>query len=91
LEISREFQHQLWILLLTPKFGKESDLWVQLDEKSVRRKEGFFRRIRQKNLRSAICFRSARKLWSWFCGIIWWRGPSGKDEWMDKRSSLEIN
>jgi hypothetical protein len=29
--------------LLTPKFGKESDLWVQLGEKSVRRKEGFFR------------------------------------------------
>jgi hypothetical protein len=28
---------------------------------------------------------------SWFYGIIWWRGPSGKDEWMDKRSSLEIN
>jgi hypothetical protein len=51
-------------LLLTPKFGKESDLWVQLGEKSVRRKEGFFRRIRQKNPRSAICFRSARKLLS---------------------------
>jgi hypothetical protein len=29
--------------LLTPKFGKESDLWVQLGEESVRRKEGFFR------------------------------------------------
>jgi hypothetical protein len=27
--------------LLTPKFGKESDLWVQLDEESVWRKEGF--------------------------------------------------
>jgi hypothetical protein len=27
--------------VLTPKFGKESDLWVQLDEESVRRKEGF--------------------------------------------------
>jgi hypothetical protein len=50
--------------LLTPKFGKESDLWVQLGEKSVRRKEGFFRCIRQKNPRSAICFRSARKLLS---------------------------
>jgi hypothetical protein len=34
--------------VLTPKFGKESDLLVQLGEKSVRRKEGFFRRIRQK-------------------------------------------
>jgi hypothetical protein len=27
--------------VLTPKFGKESDLWVQLDEESVWRKEGF--------------------------------------------------
>jgi hypothetical protein len=50
--------------LLTPKFGKESDLWVQLGEKSVRWKEGFFRCIRQKNPRSAICFCSARKLLS---------------------------
>jgi hypothetical protein len=57
--------------VLTPKFGKESDLWVQLGEKPVRRKEGFFRCIRQKNPRSAICFRSARKLLSLFCRIIW--------------------
>jgi hypothetical protein len=49
---------------LTPKFGKESDLWVQLGEKSVQRKEGFFRCIRQKNPRSAICFRSAKELLS---------------------------
>jgi hypothetical protein len=34
--------------VLTPKFGKESDLWVQLGEESVRWKEGFFRCIRQK-------------------------------------------
>jgi hypothetical protein len=27
--------------LLTPKFGKESDLWVRFDEKSIRWKEGF--------------------------------------------------
>jgi hypothetical protein len=27
--------------VLTPKFGKESDLWVQLDEEPVWRKEGF--------------------------------------------------
>jgi hypothetical protein len=47
--------------VLTPKFGKESDLWVQLDEESVWRKEGFFRCIRQKDPRSAICFRSARE------------------------------
>jgi hypothetical protein len=48
--------------LLTPKFGKESDLWVRLDEESVRWKEGFFFRcIRQRDLRSAICFRSAKE------------------------------
>jgi hypothetical protein len=29
--------------LLTPKFGKESDLWVRLDEEFVWWKEGFFR------------------------------------------------
>jgi hypothetical protein len=28
---------------------------------------------------------------SWFCGIGWWRGSSRKDEWMDRRSSLEIS
>jgi hypothetical protein len=27
--------------VLTPKFGKESNLWVQLDEESVQWKEGF--------------------------------------------------
>jgi hypothetical protein len=52
------------VRVLTPKFGKESNLWVQLGENSVRRKEGFFRCIRQKNPRSAICVRSARKLLS---------------------------
>jgi hypothetical protein len=55
------FISQLKGHVLTPKFGKESDLWVQLDEESVWRKEGFFRRIRRKNPRSAICFRSARE------------------------------
>jgi hypothetical protein len=50
--------------LLTPKFVKESDLWDQLGEKYVRRKEGFFRCNRQKNPRSAIYFRSARELLS---------------------------
>jgi hypothetical protein len=34
--------HQV-VPLLTPKFGKESDLWVQLGEESVRWREGFFR------------------------------------------------
>jgi hypothetical protein len=47
--------------VLTPKFGKESDLWVQPGEESVWRKEGFFRYIRQKDPRSAVCFRSAKE------------------------------
>jgi hypothetical protein len=29
--------------VLTPKFGKESDLWVQRGEEFVRQKEGFLR------------------------------------------------
>jgi hypothetical protein len=32
------------LILLTPKFGKESDLWVRLDEESVWWKEGSFQR-----------------------------------------------
>jgi hypothetical protein len=38
--------------MLTPKFGKESDLWVRLDEKSVWWKEGSFQRYSAK--RSAV-------------------------------------
>jgi hypothetical protein len=34
--------------LLTPKFGKESDLWVRLDEESVWWKEGSFQRYSAK-------------------------------------------
>jgi hypothetical protein len=48
-------------VLLIPKFGKESDLWAQLDEESVWWKEGFLRCIRQKDPRSAICLRSAKE------------------------------
>jgi hypothetical protein len=47
--------------VLTPKFGRESDLWVQLGEESVWRKKGFLRCVRQKDPRSAICFRSAKE------------------------------
>jgi hypothetical protein len=54
-------EKELLAVVLTPKFGKESDLWVQLDEESVRRKDGFSRCNRQKNPMSAICFRSARE------------------------------
>jgi hypothetical protein len=34
------WQLEYWCLL-TPKFGKESDLWARFDEESVRWKEGF--------------------------------------------------
>jgi hypothetical protein len=48
-------------VVLIPKFGKESDLWVQLGEESVWWKEGFLRCIRQRDPRSAICFLLARE------------------------------
>jgi hypothetical protein len=38
--------------LLTPKFGKESDLWVRFDKESVWGKEGSFQRYSAK--RSAV-------------------------------------
>jgi hypothetical protein len=31
--------------LLTPKFGKDSDLWVRFDEESIWWKEGYFQKI----------------------------------------------
>jgi hypothetical protein len=34
--------------LLTPKFGKESDLWVRFDKESIRWKEGSFQRYSTK-------------------------------------------
>jgi hypothetical protein len=47
--------------LLTPKFGKESDLWVRFDKESVWWKEGYFQRYSAKDLRSAICSGSAKE------------------------------
>jgi hypothetical protein len=55
-------------------YRKESNLWAQLDEKSVRRKEGFFKRIRQKSLRSAVRFSSAKGLFALIlrdCVVTW--------------------
>jgi hypothetical protein len=49
-------------------------LWAQLDEKSVQKKEGFFKRIQQKSLRSAVCFRSAKGLFALIlrdCVVMW--------------------
>jgi hypothetical protein len=40
--------------LLTPKFGKESDLWVRFDKESVWRKKGSFQRCSAK--RSAVSY-----------------------------------
>jgi hypothetical protein len=34
--------------MLTPKFGKESDLWVRFEKKSVWWKEGYFQRFSAK-------------------------------------------
>jgi hypothetical protein len=39
-------------MLLTPKFGKESDLWVRFGKESVWWKEGYFQRFSAK--RSAV-------------------------------------
>jgi hypothetical protein len=38
--------------MLTPKFGKESDLWVRFDKESVWWKKGYFQRYSSK--RSAV-------------------------------------
>jgi hypothetical protein len=43
-------------------------------KRSVREKEGFFRKIRQRSPRLAICFRSAGKLFAlilWDCAMTW--------------------
>jgi hypothetical protein len=55
-------------------YRRESGLWAQLGEKIRPGKEGFFKRIRQKSLRSAICFRSARGLFALIsrdCVMTW--------------------
>jgi hypothetical protein len=80
------FSKELGLYLLTPKFGKESDLWVQHGEESVRKKEGFFRRIRQKSPRSAICFRRQENCCADFAGL---RGDvaraEGTNGWISDR------
>jgi hypothetical protein len=56
-------------------YKKESDLWAQLGEKnSVWKKEGFFKKILQRSLRLAICFRSAKGLFALIlrdCVMTW--------------------
>jgi hypothetical protein len=52
--------------LLTPKFGTGRSLICgpSLVKKSVRKKEGFSKNIRQRGSLSAVCFQSARKLFA---------------------------
>jgi hypothetical protein len=62
--------------LLTPKLGTGRSLICgpSLVQKSVREKEGFFRWIRQRGSRSAVCFRSARGLFALIlrdCVMTW--------------------
>jgi hypothetical protein len=47
--------------VLTPKIGKESDLWVQLGEESVWWKERIFQMYSAKKAATAICSRSAKE------------------------------
>jgi hypothetical protein len=62
------------------KFDKESDLWVQLDEESVWRKEGFSQMAREQFPFGKGTVELILRDWT----------VSRKDKWMDKRSSLEI-
>jgi hypothetical protein len=57
---------ELWMKVLTPKFGTGRSLICgpSLVKKSVRKKEGFSRKIRQRGSRSAVCFRSAGGLFA---------------------------
>jgi hypothetical protein len=62
--------------MLTPKFGTGRSLICgpNLVKKSVRKKEGFSRKIRQRSSQSAIGFRSARKLFALIlrdCVMTW--------------------
>jgi hypothetical protein len=48
--------------VLTPKFGKESDMWVRFEKKSPSGgRKDIFRDFRQRDLRSAICSGSAKE------------------------------
>jgi hypothetical protein len=62
--------------MLTPNFGTGRSLicGFSLVEESVREKEGFFKKIQQRSLRSAICFRSAKGLFALIlrdCVMTW--------------------
>jgi hypothetical protein len=55
-------------------YRRESDSWAQLGKKSRPEKEGFFKRIQQRNLRSVVCFRLAKGLFALIsrdCMVTW--------------------
>jgi hypothetical protein len=60
-------------------YMKESYLWAQLGEKICPGEGRFLYKIRQRSLRSAICFRSAKGLFALIlrdCVMTWpeWKG-----------------
>jgi hypothetical protein len=62
--------------VLTPKFGTGRSLSYgpNLVKESVWKKEGFYRKIRQRSSRSAVGFRSARNQFAlilWDCVMTW--------------------
>jgi hypothetical protein len=59
--VSCWFTFTLHYLLLTPKFGKESDMWVRFEKSPSGGRKDVFRDFRQKDLRSAICSGSAKE------------------------------
>jgi hypothetical protein len=50
--------------MLTPKFGKESDLLVQRGEESVRKKEGFFTWLSGRKYGTVWYHPESSKLWN---------------------------
>jgi hypothetical protein len=59
-------------------------LWAQVGKKSCPEKEGFFKRIRQRNLRSTVCFRSAKGLFALILQdcVVTWPERKGTNGWI---------
>jgi hypothetical protein len=66
-------------------------LWVQLGEKSVRRKESFVQTHSAEKSAVGYLLLFGQETFELILRdyVVTW--PERKDEWMDKRSSLEIN
>jgi hypothetical protein len=74
--------------VLTPKFCKESDLWVRFEKESVWWKEGYFQRFSAKRSAVGYLLQFDKEtveliLRDW---TVTWLNQG--DEWMDRRSSL---